>query len=363
MSTTEILECSECGKTTKDGLVLMPSGRSFKRHPGTDGELHTGKPQSVQPDPVAIAPVKAGTPTECVECGEMHPALKAQGRVRKHTNPDTLEPCQQRTEVRVNCPVCSVEKLLKKRLLVAHKDIRTKTRCPGSQKTVAEATALKKTAAPPKKTAQPKNGKADGVYAALGPLEKSRHKAKKLGDELAELPNDPWRYRIKNGPDPDQATLVLRRGTGADQEEMQISWWAGACLGGEGRITYTYKGRTIAVRNANAVRQRAQMSAEAVAAEYARVSTRKASAPRQRKTPEQMREVMPFDPTTATDEEILAAVLNRTVKWERVLDGKIEDDVVKGRPSIKMTPKGRQLSFKGLNTSRTVRVDKLVSVA
>jgi hypothetical protein len=359
----EILACSECGQTTQDGLVLMPSGRTFKRHAGEDGVKHNGKPQTAEPEAVKVEPVKAGTKTECVECDEVHPALRTPDRVRKHLNPDTLKECEQRLDVQVNCPVCSTKRTLKKRLLVVHKDITTGTRCPASAKTVAEAQTLRKKAAPAKATAAPKEtGKKTDAYAVLSPLNKSRFKAIRLGNELKELPES-WRFKIENGPDPDQATLVTRRGTGNDMEEMRISWWNGACLGGEGRITHTYRGRTLAIRNANAIRQRAQMPAEQVAAEFAKVATRRTTTPRKRKTPDQLREVMPFDPNTATDEEILRAVLNRTVRWERKIDGKMDDDVVKGKPVIKTTPKGRQLSFRGQNTTRTVQVEQLVSVS
>lgn len=371
---SEILECSACGQTTADGLELTPSGKQFKRHKDGQEVCTGGKPQSHDPEPVKVVP--AGTPAkiaECVECGEELPVLKS-GKVRKHTNPQTLATCEQRPSVEAECPVCQGNRQLKKMRFPVHKDMRAGTRCPASAKTVAEAQALEKVAPPKGKTtkaatpAVPKARKDDG-YKALSPLDKSKAKAKKLGEELKALPDNPWRYKIETGQetqDPDQATLILTRGTGKNLEEMGISWWGGACYGGDLRIFHTYRGRTIAVRNANAVRMRAAMTPEAVAAEYARVSTRKSAprAPRTAKTPEQLRELMPFDPKTADDDAILKAVLNRTVRWENKTAGKTETDVVKGNPKIAVTKAGaRNLTFKGLNTTRTVRVENLVSVS
>lgn len=305
-----------------------------------------------------------------MECGEEHPALKAPKRVRKHVNPQTLADCEQRENVEAVCPICDANRQLRKMRFPIHKDMKANSRCPASNKTVAEAQALGKKA-PVKPKAEPKpkqpKPKAENPYKGLSPLEKSIHKARKLGEELKQYP-DPWRYKIETGQetqDPDQATLILIRGKGNDIEEMGISWWSGACYGGDLRIFHTYRGRTIAVRNANAVRLRGKMTHEEVTAEYVKVAARKAAprTPRTTKTPEQLRELLPFDPATAEDSVILQSVLNKTVKWENKTAGKTETDVVKGNPKIAKTKSGtRNLTFKGLNTTRTVRVENLVSV-
>lgn len=359
------LECSACGQTTtKDGLELTPSGKQFKRHNDGKEVCKGGKPQTPDPEPVKI--VKAGTKPntrECVECGLEMPALKTPGKVRKHTNPQTLQECEQRPSVEATCPACEREIGLAKMRFKNHKDLAKNVRCPGSGKTPAEAEAAKQPEPKPKKAAAKK---ADNGYKTLSPLDKSKFKAKRLGDELKQYA-DPWRYTIETGPDADQATLVLRRGTGGDVEEMRISWWAGACLGGDGKITHEYKGRKIAVRNANAIRLRGAMTHEEIKAEAAKVATRKVGpkGPRKSKTPEELQALMPFDPTTAEDDEILKAVLNRTVKWTRTTDGQMESDVVKKLPKqpISRTKTGiRNLTFTGQNTTRTVRVANLVSV-
>lgn len=369
---SEILECSACGQTTAEGLELTPSGRQFKTHKDGTEKCTGGKPQTHDPEPVKVVPANSPTAMrECVECGEEHPPLKDPKKVRKHTNPHTLATCEQRLSVEAQCPICEATRVLKKMRFPIHKDMKANSRCPASAKTVAEAKALGKSApVKPKTPAAPKQPKPkpDNLYKGLAPLEKSIFKAKRLGEELKQYP-DPWRYKIETGTeiqDPDQATLILLRGSGTALEEMVISWWGGACLGGDLRISHTYRGRTIAVRNANAVRLRARMTPEEVAAEYIRVAKRKTAprAPRTVKTPDQLRELLPFDPATADDDTILKAVLNRTIKWENKTAGKTEDDVVKGQPKIARTKAGaRNLTFKGLNTTRTIRVENLVSVA
>lgn len=362
---TKPWECPECGKGPQDGLELTPSGKAIKTHKDGD-ETHRGKaPRTPDPEPVKV--VKAGTKPntrECQECGEELPALKTPGKVRKHVNPQTLKECEQRASVEATCPVCEREIGLAKMRFKTHKDLAKNVRCPGTGKTPAEAAQVTKTPeAKPKKAAAKK---ADNGYKTLSPLDKSKFKAKRLGDELKQYA-DPWRYTIETGPDADQATLVLRRGTGGDIEEMRISWWAGACLGGDGKITHEYKGRKIAVRNANAVRLRGAMSHEEIKQEAAKVATRKVGpkGPKKQKTPEEMQALMPFDPNEADDAEILKHVLNRTVKWSRTTDGAVESDVVKKLPkqAITRTKTGiRNLTFTGQNTTRTVRVANLIAV-
>ena len=366
MSEQKAWECPDCGKGPADGLELTPSGKAIKTHKDGD-ETHRGKaPRTPDPEPVKI--VKAGTApntAECVECGTEAPKLKTPGKVRKHLNPETLTDCEQRTTVEAKCPICEATKGLQKMRFRLHKDLKAGTRCPASGKTVAEAQALGKKAPQGKKA--PKAKKADNGYKDLSPLDKSKFKATRLGNELKAYP-DPWRYTIETGPDADQATLVARRGTGKDVEEMRISWWAGACLGGDGKITHEYHGRKIAVRNANAVRQRGQMTHEEIKAEASKVATRKSTprGPKTQKTPEELQALMPFDPKEADDKTVLAHIREgRVIKWTRVTDGKEEKDVVRKIPSqpLRKTKAGvRNLSFTGDGGTRTVRVENLISV-
>lgn len=365
MSEQKPWECPECGKGPKHGLTLTPSGKQITRHKDGD-EICPGKaPQTPDPEPVKV--VKAGTPTntaECVECGVEAPKLKTPGKVRKHVNPQTLQDCEQRPDVEADCPVCGRQIGLQKMRFKNHKDLKANAKCPASGKTVAEAQQLGKKA--PQRPKEQK-AKATNQLKDLSPLDKSKFKAKRLGDELAAYP-DPWRYVIETGPDADQATLVLKRGKGNDVEEMRISWWGGACFGGDGKITHEYQGRKIAVRNANAVRLRGQMTHEEIQAEASKVATRKSNGggKKEKKTPEQLQQMMPFDPKTATDKEVLAILREgKTLKWTRVTDGAEDKDVIRKLPTqpIKTTKTGaRNLSFTGNAGSRTVRLENLISV-
>lgn len=369
MSGTTELECSACGQTTKkDGLELTPSGKQFKAHKYGEEKCTGGKPQTHDPEPIKVVPKNASPSIgECVECGTETPKLKTPGKVRKHVNPQTLAECEQRPSVEVECPVCARTIGLAKMRFKNHKDLKANSKCPASGKTVPEAQALTKKAPTRAKAAPAK--KADNGYKDLSPIAKSQFKAKRLGEELKGY-DDPWRYTVETGPDSDQATLVARRGAGKDVEEMRISWWAGACLGGEGKITHEYHGRKIAVRNANAIRQRGHLSHESIKAEFAKVATRKASGngggPKVKKTPEQLQELMPFDPKTAEDADVIAALKEgRTIRWENKTAGKVENDVLKKLPKqpLTRTKSGiRNLTFTGANATRTVRVENLVSV-
>lgn len=370
MDASKPWECPACGKGPANGLTLTPSGKQISRH--KDGqEVCEGKaPKTPDPEPIKVVPANSKpNSAECVECGVEMLKLKTPGKVRKHTNPQTLAECEQRPDVAATDPLCGREIPLYRMRFKNHKDLKANSRCPGSGKTVLEATQLAQEGkkAPTKAKAAPKAKQSDG-YKDLSPVGKSQFKATKLGNELKAYP-DPWRFTVEVGPDPDQATLVARRGKANDVEEMRISWWAGACLGGEGKITHEYKGRKIAVRNANAVRQRGQMTHEAIQAEASKVSVRKANGnggPKAKKTPEQLQELMPFDPKKADDAEVLAALKEgRTIRWNSPLKGKVENDVLKKLPKqpLSRTKTGiRNLTFTGANATRTVRVENLVSV-
>lgn len=359
-------ECPSCGKGPAEGLELTPSGKQIKAHKDGSEKCDGKAPQTPDPYPVKVVPANSKPNTaECVECGEEQPKLKTPGRVRKHINPQTLVECEQRPNVEEDCPACKRQIGLFRMRFKNHKDLAANAKCPASGKTVAEAKALDKKA--PQKAKAPAK-KADNTYRDLPPLGKSQFKAKRLGEELKQYA-DPWRYTIENGPASDQATLVAKRGTGKDVEEMRISWWGGACFGGEGKITHSFRGRTIAVRNANAIRLRGQMTHEAIVAEASKVATRKANGtgPRVKKTPEEMQALMPFDPKEADDKTVLASIkAGRTLRWTRVTDGQEEKDTIRSLPKtpISRTKTGiRNLSFTGDGGSRTVRVENLVAVA
>lgn len=376
--TGEQHECSNCRRSTLTGLELLPSGKGFRAHKIEEGSSERctgGKPVKLAPPTSEGITVATTAKGDCPECGTGPlPRLKS-GKLRKHPNPNTLEPvCQQREDVQVECPIDNRMVALRFGKLAQHNDLKKRTRCPGSNKTPTEAKAVKIEAPtrppaekPAKKAATPKpKSEAAATYKALPGIARSQLKAKRLADELATYKH-PWTATYETAPDTGTVTLSLHRGKAQAVELMQISWFDGACIGGEGRITHEYRGRKIAVRNASAIKQRALLSPEEVAAEYSKVSARKAAGPpKGKRTPkpsEELKQLLPFNPETATDEEIMKAVLNKPIVWDNATSGKRESDVVKSGPKINTTTKGlRNLSFRGVNTSRTVRVAALVSV-
>lgn len=376
--TGEQHECSNCRRSTLTGLALLPSGKSFKSHKVEEGSSERctgGKPVALAPPTSEGITVATTAKGNCVECGAGPLSRLKSGRLRKHPNPNTLEPvCEQREDVQAECPVDNRMVALRYGKLAQHNDLTKRSRCPGSNKTPTEAKAVKIEAptrpAPakvPKAKATPKpKSEAAATYKALPGIARSQMKAKRLADELATY-KAPWSATYDTNDDTGTVTLSLHRGKAQAVELMQISWFNGACIGGEGRITHEYRGRKIAVRNASAIKQRATMTPEEVAAEFSKVSIRKAAGPpkgkREPKPSAELKALMPFNPETATDEDILSAVLNKPIVWDNATSGKRESDVVKAKPTINRTKTGtRNLSFRGVNTSRTVRVANLVSV-
>jgi len=362
MTNTTISACSSCGRTTP-ALTLRPSGTSFNAHKTIeDGdERCTGGKPVEQKAPEPLATRLPGEKAKCVECGETQPALKADGKVKKHQDPETLRTCEQRSDVSVPCPICKRAVARRYGKVAGHKDLAKNNRCPAGNKTLAEARMVT-VEVKAKPAPKPRSADAD-AYRALSGAGKSKLKAERLAKELAGYEH-PW--RASYATDDGHIELTLSRGTGAGKEQMHISWFDGACIGGDGKIIHTFRGRTIAVRNANAVRQRGQMTPEAIVAEFNRVGSRKTTGkrgPRITKTTEELQHLLPFDPATADDATILAAVLGKQLTWENQTSGKREDDVVKAAAKIAVTKAGmRNLSFRGVKTSRTIRLTNLVAV-
>jgi len=357
-------QCTSCARTTDDKpapLELMPSGKTFKRHSvfaDSTERCTGGTPKHAQ--------TPEGTPegkAHCIECGLIHTKLKSGTRVAKHMNPETLLACEQRENASVGCPInvpgYKHTVTLREGKMSFHKFKDSDTRCPGSNRTLTEARKVK-TIPEIKAKAPDKVPNKTPIYKSLPGIEKSMLKAKALAKDLAAVEH-PWKATYEQDVEAGKVELLLTRGKGADQEVMSISWWNGACFGGEGKITHAYKGRIVAVRNASAIKQRGRVAPEQIKAEFGKVATR-VSKPRTIKTVEQKREMLPFDPSKADDTEVLLAVLGKTVKWENTISGKEEADVVKSNPVLKVVKGERQLTFRGTKTTKTIRLAKLISV-
>lgn len=355
------MNCSSCGR---NDLKARPSGK-LPRHkidgewcPGTEAKVPAINGAEDAPAQTAATPTK--NETECEECGKLLPLLKS-GKVRKHDNERTGKVCEQDPEKEQLCPVpdgCGRRVGVVRGKLAIHKDFKLNNRCPGSGKTLEEAAKIKIKAIARPSTAAPK--KAPDPYRSMSPIAKSVFKATRLATQLH--PNG-WKGTIvKLGP---VAELTLTRGKGATQEVMFIKWDAGACIGGDGNITHTYRGRTIAVRNANAVRIRSAMTPEQIASEYARVATRKATrVPRQKKANADAElPPLPFDKEKATDKDLVAAITGKTIAWHNTIANKTERETAV-RVAVKPSKNGRNLVIRThAGKERTVSVDKLVSVS
>lgn len=146
-------------------------------------------------------------------------------------------------------------------------------------------------------------------------------------------------------------------------EQVTLHWITGGTRPG----THTNGGRQVQAMNAATVRRIIDASPEAAAqvrAAYASGSGRAKRAAVRIATAAPL----PFDVDTATEDEIVAAVMNRTVTWTNGISGSSEAAVVtgKGKNAPKVTGEGnaRALTFwaKG-EGSRSVRLLSLVSVS
>jgi len=109
----------------------------------------------------------------------------------------------------------------------------------------------------------------------------------------------------------DVCELTLRRG----HETLWISWTAGV-LTTEPMPTYTIAERTIRLRNASAVKQYAERTPDAGTRELEKVSSNKFF---KRRPTEPKASKLPFDPETATEAEIIEALMGKAVAWHNRL--------------------------------------------
>lgn len=107
--------------------------------------------------------------------------------------------------------------------------------------------------------------------------------------------------------DGDVVELLMTRG----EEALWVSWTSGV-LTTDPMPSYTIADRTIKLRNASAVKQYAERAPETGAAELVKVASNRFF--RKRAT-EPKRSRLPFDTDLATDEEVLAALIGKSVAW------------------------------------------------
>jgi hypothetical protein len=134
---------------------------------------------------------------------------------------------------------------------------------------------------------------------------KSWGKAVAFRDEVRKLG---WMADAGTAPDGAEEDIVEVLASRGD-EHLYIAWKAG---GLQHPVTYTIETRTIKMRNASQAKQYAARTVETASRELGKVATNKAFKP---KATEPQRSRLPFDPSLATDEEVITALLGKTVAW------------------------------------------------
>lgn len=303
---TTYAECDACGGE----FIVRPSGRSFAGPHKDNGDRCLGRPKT---ETAITAPGK---------------------RVKEKT--ETLD--------RADCNACGRKGIaVKAGKLFIHKDFKANARCVGSMKDPSEVPA-----APQQPPARPKAAKPKPApkppAPVLSPLSKAMAKAARFGEDLKK---HDWRTTFEQNPDDKHpltgeptpsVTAVAKRGSRTDVETMRITWWGGACIGGDGRITWSYKGHTIAVRNANACRLLAERAHEdLVEAAVKRINSKAVAQKKRGGKGEKMERSLPFDPETVTDEELVDRLIGRAVTWHNAVADKQETYSL--RPKVKPTVK------------------------
>jgi hypothetical protein len=329
------LRTAECDSCDYRGEV-RPSGKSFVTRHKDNGDFCMGRPSTEEAKPAPGNRPKDDTPTETGDCR-----------------------------------ACSRKNIgLRAGKLSIHKDLSKGVRCVGSLHFPKD---VKANAPQPKptKAAAPKPKAPTRPKVAVTDEAKAMAKAAKFGQDLKV---HGWRTTFETNPtdvhpllgDPiASVTAVAKRGSGEDVEEMRITWWGAACIGGDDRITWTYKGRQIAVRNAKACRDRAARPHEELVNESFRIAARKAAAPG--KKGKGGLKPLPFDPKTVTDEELLERIVGRTLTWSRKIDDKQETYVVRpgSKPRIqrpKSNPDERTVTVSTPTGQKSFHLSRLVSI-
>lgn len=317
--------CSECHTEQP----LRPSGKSFQPHK-VDGDKCLGVPTDA-----------------------------------KVTRPGTRDK-EQHEHQEAKCICDRSIGLLKSGRFANHKDLKLNARCPGSNKTPAEAKQVK--VKPP---AGPAKAKADRKPATpkpvLTPLAKSHAKAMAFATFVkdygwaTQFEEDTQAIHPLTGEHSPAVTAVATRGAkGGPKEEMRITWWGGACIGGDGKITWEFNGRRIAVRNASACKMQAQVPHEFVLQQAAA----KAEAAKQKAATKRVKGTAPkFDPSTLDEEALIQALTGRAIVWHNATSGKEETATVKSAKVTDHETRGRTINIvTAEGKSRSLKADRLLRV-
>lgn len=162
----------------------------------------------------------------------------------------------------------------------------------------------------------------------------------------------------QDGAEIDLVECTAQRG----DEYLYISWKAGAL---QHPVTYTIDTRTVKMRNASQAKQYAARSPEEAAKELSKVTSNRAFRKKEPSVKPNVR-ALPFDPGLATDEEVVTALLGKSVAWINRISNGVESatlgrDVKRVR--IEEKEGGRQVLFCCPSTGfRAFRLADLVKV-
>lgn len=315
-------------------------------------ECHTEQP--LRPSGKSLAPHKVdGDKCLGVPSDKERPGTRAKAPETKQD--ELCKPCSRTIG------------LLRSGKFAPHKDFVLNARCVGSNKSPAEAAKVE--VRPAAKAAPPKaKGERKPVppRPALTPLAKSEAKAAAFAKFVAD---HGWATRFDvnlddihpgTGEAAPAVTAISTRGHKDNVEEMRITWWGGACIGADGRITWEFKGRKVAVRNASACKMQAQVPHEFVLKQAQAYADRKAQAANQRAAKGRGRSKAPaFDPTTLDEDELIAALTGRALTWHNATAGKEETDTAV-KVKIGETKTGRTVTF--VNRDRRQRTIKAAAL-
>lgn len=188
-----------------------------------------------------------------------------------------------------------------------------------------------------------------------------------------------WTPERQGTQDPAHYGVTVARGA----ERIEIEWMGGVFQGDT--CYYSHPARTpIKLRNASHAKKVMAIPAAEADEEARKVSAHKVTRPARKSQAETIsagRKALPFDPETATDEEVIAAVSGRNVSWTNEISGNVEDAFVMATPrtvkdkntgrviesierpvKIREGKSGRSIEFVSHTGFRSVRVSSIVAV-
>lgn len=201
--------------------------------------------------------------------------------------------------------------------------------------------------------------KTDAKIEAALPVETDGKSTEKARAFLAAAESLGW-APVVGGKTEDGVSIIVGRG----QERIQIQWVAGAFTG---EAYYSHPARTtLKLRNASHAKKIMAIPASQADEEAQKVSAQKASRPTRKSAAESAtagRKALPFDVTTATDEEVLQALHGKRISWTNEISGEVEASRLPASgATIRPGKSGRSIDFLDPSGFRSVRVSSIISV-